>query len=247
MNILVKVLMATTLMLMSSTLLATQPVLVWEWQVAPGKAGDFAAAFDDLQQSKVGQDRTAQVQLQSVTFNGTSPATHRVVALYPSLAELEKWNSKLMGSQAQQAFGSAIAEIATPVSQTISVPMQNWGEVSSDDVYWDLISINASDPASVLSGMNELMGSKDLSEFPGQVWLVQLFRGHAGSGGTMTHQIAIGWESMSEMEAFNDEMYQTKAWQKWIGIASQSFTIVNRESISWLKAYEHNYSLEDFD
>ena len=91
------------------------------------------------------------------------------------------------------------------------------------------------------------MGSKDLSEFPGQVWLVQLFRGHAGSGGTMTHQIAIGWESMSEMEAFNDEMYQTKAWQKWIGIASKSFTIVNRESISWLKAYEHNYSLEDFD
>ena len=61
MNILVKVLMATALMLMSSTLLATQPILVWEWQVAPGKAGDFAAAFDDLQQSKVGQDRTAQV------------------------------------------------------------------------------------------------------------------------------------------------------------------------------------------
>ena len=26
----------------------------------------------------------------------------------------------------------------------------------------------------------------------------------------MIHQIAIGWESKSEMEAFNDDMYQKK-------------------------------------
>ena len=106
-------------------------------------------------------------------------------------------------------------------------------------------NVNASN--AVLSGMNELMGSKDLSDFPGQVWLVQLFRGIAGLGGTITHQIAIGWESMSEIEAFIDDIYQTKAWQKWIGIASQNSTIINRESISWLRAYEHSYSLEDFD
>ena len=106
-------------------------------------------------------------------------------------------------------------------------------------------NVNASN--AVLSGMNELMGSKDWSDFPGQVWLVQLFRGIAGLGGTITHQIAIGWESMSEIEAFIDDIYQTKAWQKWIGIASQNSTIINRESISWLRAYEHSYSLEDFD
>ena len=247
MNITIKFLMAAVLTFMSSAVLATQPIIVWEWQIAPGNTGDFTAAFDDLQKSKIGQDRTAQIQLQTVTFNGASPATHRVVALYPSLAELEKWNAKFMGSEAQQAFGSAISEIAAPVSQTISVPVQNWGNVESDDVHWDLISINATDPASILAGMNELMNSKELSDFPGQVWLVQLFRGNAGSGGTMTHQIAIGWESMSEMEAFNDKMYQTKAWQKWFGIAAKSFTIVNRETIAWLKAYEHNYSLEDFD
>ena len=79
-------------------------------------------------------------------------------------------------------------------------------------------NVNASN--TVLLGMNELMGSKDLSDFPSQVWLVQLFRGHAGSGGTMIHQIAIGWESKSEMEAFNDDMYQKKRGKN--GLASRA-------------------------
>ena len=45
-----------------------------------GKAGDFAAALDTLQKSKIAQDRTAQLHL-IYGFNGVNPATHRVVVI----------------------------------------------------------------------------------------------------------------------------------------------------------------------
>ena len=52
------------LMLASGLLQASPTVLVYEWAVQSGKAGEFAAALDTLQKSDIASDRTAQLLLQ---------------------------------------------------------------------------------------------------------------------------------------------------------------------------------------
>ena len=238
---------AGALALISSSVLAVQPILTYEFQVEPGKAAEFAEAFDALQKSKLGQDRTAQVQLQSISFNGASPTTHSIVVLYPSMTEMDKWTLKNANSKEGAAFRAVASKISKPVTQYITVPMKSWGTVSSKDTHWDSISMNVTDPAAVLAGLDEMMTSAELQDFPGELWLVEVLRGQSSATGHMTHQIYVGYESLSELDAWTDKLHKTAAWQKWLGVASQSFTITNRETANWLKAYEHSYSLEDFE
>ena len=51
------------LVLASGLLQASPTVLVYEWAVQSGKAGEFAAALDTLQKSDIASDRTAQLHL----------------------------------------------------------------------------------------------------------------------------------------------------------------------------------------
>ena len=117
-----------TLMLASGLLQASPTVLVYEWAVQSGKAGEFAAALDTLQKSEIASDRTAQLHLESIGFNGVNPATHRVVVLYPSITEMEAWNKKFVGSDAATAFLDSINEIASPVASIWSSRF-SWGRV----------------------------------------------------------------------------------------------------------------------
>ena len=105
------ILAATSLLLTSATSKASETAIVYEWAVNPGKANSYAQAVDRLQKSKIGGDRTAQLQLQSISFDGANPTTHRVVVLYPSLAESEKWNAKFNGSKEQAAFMNSINKV----------------------------------------------------------------------------------------------------------------------------------------
>lgn len=226
---------------------AAPVVAVTEWKVKPGQAPAFAKAIDDLQQTDLAKDRTAQLQLQASSYNGVNPATHRITILYPSLAEMESWTARFNGSKEQANVMAGLSDNAEVVSQYMGSPIQNWGEVSNDDVFWDVIRITATNPAAVAQGLNALMSSVETKAFPGQIWLVQVVRGQASAAGRVTHEIAIGYQSMAEMEAWTEKMEKTKAWQTWLGVVANSFTIANRYNVSWLKAYEHNYTLEDFE
>jgi len=226
---------------------AAPVVAVTEWKVDAGKAADFVEVIDDLQNTNLGKDRKAQLQLQASSFNGVNPATHRVTILYPSLAEMETWNKKFAASKEGEDVREDLTRHAQMVSQYMGSPIQSWGNVSNEDTFWDVIRITATDPAAVAKGLNALMTSSDAKAFPGQIWLIQVVRGQASAAGRVTHEIAIGYESMAEMESWSEKMGKTKAWQKWLGIAGSSFTIANRYNVSWLKAYEHGYSLEEFE
>ena len=236
-----------TSVLFSVQVNAAQTAQVYEWAVAPGKAGAFVEAVEKLQNSKIGGDRTAQVQLQSSSFNGVSPATHRVVVLYPSLAESEKWNAKFNGSKEQAAFTSSINAISKPVRQYIARPLVSWGEVDNDDKVFDIVSITATDPAAIAGALGAMMTSEDTKDFPGQLWLVQIERGQASPAGRVTHEIVVGYESLAELESWSDKMYQTEAWATWLGVASKNMTVANRYILNFLDTFNHGYSLEDFD
>ena len=163
------------------------------------------------------------------------------------MTEMDKWTLKNANSKEGVAFRAVASKISKPVTQYITVPMKSWGTVSSKDTHWDSISMNVTDPAAVLAGLDEMMTSAELQDFPGELWLVEVLRGQSSATGHMTHQIYVGYESLSELDAWTDKLHKTAAWQKWLGVASQSFTITNRETANWLKAYEHSYSLEDFE
>lgn len=238
---------AIALVVASGLLQAAPTVLVYEWNVAAGKAGEFAAALDTLQKSDIAKDRTAQLHLEAVGFNGANPATHRVVVLYPSIAEMESWTKKFQASDAGSEFTNAINSIATPVAQYMEQPLKSWGTVSNDDKIFDVVRMQVSDPAATLAGLEELMSAPESKDFPGQIWLIQVMRGNAAPDGRVTHQIVVGYESLTEMEAWSDYMVTTRAWQKWTGIAQNSFVVTNRFYVDWLVGYDHNYTLEDFD
>ena len=86
------ILIASIALLGSTITQASETAIVYEWALQPGQENAYAEAVETLQQSKLAGDRTAQLQLQSVSFDGANPTTHRVVFLYPSLAESEKSN-----------------------------------------------------------------------------------------------------------------------------------------------------------
>jgi hypothetical protein len=239
--------LSIALILTTGLLQAAPTVIVYEWAVQAGKAGEFAAALDTLQKAKVSQDRTAQLHLESVGFNGVNPATHRVVVLYPSIAEMEKWNEKFVGSDAGNAFLNSINDIATPVGQYMEQPLKSWGTVSNEDKVFDVVRLQVSDPSATLAGLNALMSAPEAKNFPGQAWLIQVVRGNAAPDGRVTHQIVVGYESLAEMEAWQDYMLTTSAWKTWTGVAQNSFVITNRFTVDWLAVYDHNYTLEDFD
>ena len=230
-----------------SLLQAAPTVIVYEWAVQSGKASDFAAALDTLQKSKIGQDRTAQLHLESIGFSGVNPATHRVVVLYPSIAEMESWNKKFADSSAGRTFRRSIDGIASPVAQYMEQPLQSWGEVSNDDTVFDVVRMQVSDVAATASGLDALMNAPESKSFPGQIWLIQVVRGNAAPDGRVTHQIVVGYESLAEMEAWQDYMFTTDAWKTWSGVAQKSFIVTNRFTVDWLAVYDHNYTLEDFD
>ena len=239
--------LSALLVSVSSLAQGAPTVIVYEWAVQAGKAGAFAAALDTLQKSKVAQDRTAQLHLESIGFNGVNPATHRVVVLYPSIAEMESWNKKFEGSEAGTAFMEAINDVASPVAQYMEQPLQSWGDVSNDDMVFDVVRMQVSDAAATAAGLNALMSAPESKDFPGQIWLIQVVRGNAAPDGRVTHQIVVGYESLAEMETWQDYMLTTDAWKTWAGVAQNSFLITNRFTVNWLAVYDHNYTLEDFD
>ena len=239
--------LSALLITVPSLLQAAPTVVVYEWAVEAGKAGDFAAALDTLQKSKIAQDRTAQLHLESIGFNGVNPATHRVVVLYPSIAEMESWNQKFSGSDAGKAFMDSINGIASPVAQYMEQPLQNWGTVSNDDMVFDIVRLQVSDAAATAAGLDALMNAPESKDFPGQTWLIQVVRGNSAPDGRVTHQIVVGYESLAEMEAWQDYMLTTEAWKTWVGVAQKSFVVTNRFTVNWLAVYDHNYTLEDFD
>ena len=234
-------------LLFASSFASAMPfVQVYEWAITPGQAPAVVAAFDALQSSEVGKNRRAQVQLQAVAFNGASPTTHRVVALWPSVAEAEAWSQGALASEEIALYTARLNQAGTPVATYSVVPLRNWGTVSSEDRTWDVIQVEVSNPGAILAGLDALLNDKETQAFPGQIWLVQVLTGQAGAAGRSTHEIVVGYESLAEMEAWQETLLATDAWKKWSAVAGANMKLVNRSFAQWVRFVEHSYDLEAF-
>jgi hypothetical protein len=133
--------------------------------------------------------------------------------------------------------------VGNSAMQTIT----GWGTVSNSDVVWEAIRVNVTDPAGVVKAFDTMMGSNEAQAFPGQIWLSAVDYGNESQGGVATHVITVGYESMAEMEAWNDRFMQTKAWEKFQKSIQSRMTLINRELVRFVSVYDHQISLEDLD
>ena len=186
-------------LLFASSFASAMPfVQVYEWAITPGKAPAVVAAFDALQSSEVGKNRRAQVQLQAMAFNGASPTTHRVVALWPSVAEAEAWRQKALASDEIALYTARLNQAGTPVATYSVVPLRNWGTVSSEDRTWDVIQVEVSNWRHPCGPRRASQRQRDPG-FSRQIWLVQVLTGRLAPPGV----------------AHMKSLSATKAWQKW--------------------------------
>ena len=235
-----------SLLFASSLVHSAQVWDLYNFKVQPGKATAVLKAFNDLQMSEAGSNRMASVHLQQSVFGGSSGTTHSIVALYPSRAEFERARKSLAGTKAWRKFQTAMGANSEAINNSAMETLMGWGTVSNKDTVWEAIRVNVSDPASVVAAFNALMASESAEDFPGEVWLSAISYGNAADGGVATHVITVGYESMAEMEAWNDQIRKTQAWADF-GLALQgNMRTVNRELIQFLSVFDHQISLENF-
>ena len=220
---------------------------IMQWQIQPGKEAAALKAMDDLQKSDAAKSRTASVQFQSISFNGSSPATHAVVVLYPSHAEQERWRKSMAGSPEIRKFQRSMRNIATPVAQSSNSPIKGWGTVSNKDTVWSAIRLRVSNPVQLLQAMDTMMTSADFKDFTGQVWLSSIDAGNVNYDGFASHIITIGHESFAEMEQWSDYSNTTAAWSTYLQTISQVVERVSTERVEFLRVYDHNMTLEELD
>ena len=83
------------------------------------------------------------------------------------------------------------------------------------------------------------MTSKSAEAFPGEVWLSAISYGNAADGDVATHVITVGYESMAEMEAWNDQIRKTQAWAAFGSAFQGNMRTVNRELVQLLSGFDH--------
>ncbi len=236
-----------------ATLLTTIPLhaaQVWDlynFKVRAENVAQVVNAFNRLQESEVGKNRMASVHLQASIFGGTNGTTHSIVAIYPSRAEFERASQSLVGTPEWRAFQRAMSKHTEAVGNSAMQTITGWGTVSNEDVVWEAIRVNVTDPAGVVKAFDTMMGSNEAQAFPGEIWLSAVDYGNESQGGVATHVITVGYESMAEMEAWNDGFMQTKAWEKFQKSIQSKMTLINRELVRFVSVYDHQISLEDLD
>ncbi len=242
-----KILLTAFLLLAISQAQAGQIWNIMQWEIQPGKADAALKAFDELQNSDMAKNRTASVQFQTILFNGSSPATHAVVVLYPNRAEQERWRKSMKGSTQMRKFQKSMNNIAKPVAQSSNSPLKGWGTLSNNDTVWSAIRLRVSNPAKLLQAMDTMMSSPEFKNFTGQVWLSAIDAGNVNHDGSASHIITIGHESFAEMEQWTDYADTTGALSTYLQTVSGVVERVSTEHIEFLRVYDHDMSIEDLE
>lgn len=236
----------TILLTVSFSAQAGQMWNVLELEVEAGEAGEVLAAMDKFRKTDTGKTGQSTIHLHQSLVNGANPATHSIVALYPSRAEYEKITTAASQTDDFPKLVKTIRKVATPIANRSNGTIKGWGTVSNDDRVWTTIYISAKNPMLFLQSMDKMMTSESSQAFPGQIWLSRTAYGNAGYSGTNNLIVSIGYESQTEMEKWNEALYATPAWAEFLKTNEDNSTVVNSELSVIVKTYDNNLSLEDF-
>lgn len=198
---------------------------VTSFKIDAMKAPVVVQALDEWMASDTGKKYKGRLYLQAHSQDGADPSTHSIVSVYSSIAEADEFGQYVGGNEEALADWMKLIGKVSPIStQTFTgrfVHLASWGDVSDKDRVWMQHSISTQDAASVYRALDAWMKTDTGKKFPGQMMLGQTMAAGAGSG---SHVVVIGFESLTEMEKWNEMVSGTA------GLSSllHTFSVINQ-------------------
>ena len=178
---------------------------VTSFKVDAMKGGEVVAALDEWMASDAGKKYKGRLLLQAHTQDGANPATHSIVGIYSSMTEAEAFGDYVRGNKdalaAWMTMVGKVSPISTQTSTARYARLAGWGDMSDKDRIWMQHSITTQDAPSTYRAIDAWMKSDSGKKFPGQLHLSQTV---AAGIGASSHAVTIGFESLAEMEKWNE-------------------------------------------
>jgi len=176
---------------------------------SPEAAANVIAATDELMASDFAKENfKGSLHLNAYIANGDNEATHFFAVLQPSLTEHTNWMTASQQSLEGQKFFKSLRENSTNTSEQLNSFVQTYGNPSNKDIYWIIHEFNAapSDVSKVVKAFARV-DEETRGEFPGQFGLSAV----AFGADETTHLLTIGFESIAELEAWEDQIPTNQA------------------------------------
>jgi hypothetical protein len=197
---------------------------VTSFAVSPMEGPNFAAAMEEWMNSDTAKKYKGRIYLQAHDNDGANPATHSVVAVYPSMTESEKFANWIRENPDALADWLKLIGKTSQISDVTSTMrfanVASFGEISDKDRVWVQHSLTSRDAPSLVRAMSALMNSETGKKFPGQLHVVAVVAGGLNAG---SHAIVLGYESFAEMEAWGDTIGGSAA----ITSMLHTFSVIN--------------------
>ncbi|MEQ8858884.1 MAG: hypothetical protein RIC56_09570 [Pseudomonadales bacterium] len=179
---------------------------VTSFSTAPQNAPKLVAAIDEWMAAG-GSQFPGQVTLYANEADGDDPATHTIVATFPSVAANEAFSQKVQNDEKLTAQWAKLIGVfsanTTVVETTRGSFVRSWGDVDTGDSAWIHHFVTVSDPAGMVAAMDQWMNSATGKKAPGQLHLSSVV---AGGMGSPSHIVSIGYANQAEMETWNDSL-----------------------------------------
>lgn len=178
---------------------------ITSFAIQPMQGPAFTAAMEEWMASDAAKKYKGRVYLQSHDNDGANPATHSIVAVYPSMAEQEAYSTWVGENEEALASWMTLIEKTSAISTVTSTArltrVASWGDISDKDRVWIQHSLTTRDGATLYRTLDAWMNSEAAKNFPGQMHLGQVIAAGIGAG---SHGVVIGFESFAEMESWNE-------------------------------------------
>jgi hypothetical protein len=200
--------------LLAASAAADPPIQLNTLALKPGgtEAQEVAAA-DALMASAIGKTAPGRVTLFRTIAAGSDPATHSYAIVSRSVAEAEAFDQKLYADAAWASYARAFEGHATPLASTRLRNVRSWGDISDADAVWTVTLLRIEDVQRFLAARARYEASPTGKKFPGQ-WLLNAIV--AGGVSPVTHQVAIGYASEAEADAWAALQRDSADWQTYL-------------------------------
>jgi len=194
---------------------------VTSFATSPDNAPKLVAALDSWMAAG-GKDYPGQVTLYDNEADGNDPATHTIIATFPSVAAVEDYNRKVQSNEKLSAEWAEMMAVftanVTPAQTIRGSFVKNWGEIDPGDSVWMHHMVTASDAAAVVAAFDRWMSSPTGRKSPAQVHLSSVV---AGGMGSPSHVVSIGYASQAEAEGWQESLSGNEDYQAFLGAVQQ--------------------------
>ena len=212
----------------------------------PQNALKIVAATDKFMESDfVKNNFKGSLHLNSIIAGGNIEETHSFVILQPSLAEHEIWMAKVSDPNNEEVrkFGSVINANSETVGTRINTFIQTYGTPTNKDTVWAIYPFRTkqSNVEAIIEATEDLDKAIE-GYFPGQFGLSERMAG----GGMQTHLYTVGYESLTEMEQWEDSAPRDAGVSPFDKEMDKLLEWHEREIVRNIRVYDSALTLQDF-